>query len=305
MAHPGCDNAVMTELERFRDAIARHTPQDGTFDCPIPGLKLIRWSAPTLPMPVVYEPTACFVAQGRKRAALGANTFHYDPTSYLVASVGLPVVGTVITASAAHPYLSIQLDLNASTLADLALRHPRPVADDTAGIGLAVNRMTPALMDAATRLVSLLESPDDIAALGPLVMREILYRLLCGPGGSTIYAMTQADSRHSQIARAILWIRANYRDDCRIQDLAGVAGMSRSAFHAHFKAVTAMSPLEFRTQLRLQEARRLMVSEGLDAAHAGHTVGYDSPSQFSRDYARRFSAPPARDASLLRQSPGN
>ncbi|MFT4103873.1 MAG: AraC family transcriptional regulator [Burkholderiaceae bacterium] len=297
----------MTPIERFRDAIGRHTPQDGTFDCPIPGVKLIRWSAPTMPMPVIYEPTVCFVAQGRKRATLGGNVLHYDPTSYLVASVGLPVVGTVIEASATKPYLSVQLDLDPAELGALALQHPRPGGRNTAltgPTGLTVHTMTAGLLDAATRLVALLDTPQDIAALGPLALREIFYRLLTGPGGEVIRAMTQTDSRHHQVARAILWIRANFQDACRIEDLARVAGMSRSAFHEHFKAVTAMSPLAFRNQLRMQEARRLMVSDGLDAANAGHTVGYDSPSQFSRDYARLFGNPPARDASLLRLASG-
>jgi AraC-like DNA-binding protein len=289
----------MRQLLLFRDAIARHALEDGTFACAIPGLKLIRCSAPTMPMPVVYEPTACFVAQGRKRATLGASVFHYDPSSYLVASVGLPVMGTVIEASEAHPYMSIQLDLDAAELAELALKYPQPPQNVTAA-GLTLNQMNAGLLDAATRLVALLDTPDDIAALAPLAVREILYRLLSGPSGGAIYAITQADSRQSQIARAIVWIRSHFRDGWRIEDLAGIAGMSRSAFHEHFKAMTAMSPLEFRTQLRMQEARRLMVSDGLDAANAGYHVGYDSPSQFSRDYSRLFGAPPARDASRLR-----
>ncbi|SDG90845.1 transcriptional regulator, AraC family [Duganella sp. OV458] len=250
-------------------------------------------------MPVVYEPTACFVAQGRKRATLGASVFHYDPSSYLVASVGLPVMGTVIEASVTHPYMSIQLDLDAADLGELALNYPQP-AESVPAAGLTLNQMTPGLLDAATRLVGLLDTPDDIAALAPLAVREILYRLLTGPNGGAIYALTQADSRQSQIARAILWIRAHFKDGWRIDDLAGIAGMSRSAFHEHFKAMTAMSPLEFRTQLRMQEARRLMVSDGLDAANAGYHVGYDSPSQFSRDYSRLFGASPAKDASRLR-----
>lgn len=290
----------MTQLERFRDAIDRHTQQDGMFDCPIPGVKLIRWSEPTMPMPVIYEPTVCFVAQGRKRATLGSTVFHYDPTTYLVASVGLPVVGTVIEASESQPYLSVQLDLDPTELGELALRYPRSAPDTGVSVGLTLNEMTSGLLDTATRLVTLLDTPEDIEALGPLAIREILYRLLTGPGGGHIHAMTQSDSRHGQIARAILWIRGNFKGACRIEDLVRVAGMSRSAFHEHFKAVTAMSPLAFRTQLRMQEARRLMVTDGLDAANAGYRVGYDSPSQFSRDYSKLFGRPPAKDASSLR-----
>lgn len=291
---------MMTTLEQFREAIVRHAPEDGTFACAIPGIKLIRCSAPTLPMPVIYEPTVCFVAQGRKRATLGASVLHYDPSSYLVASVGLPVMGTVIEASAINPYLSVQLDLDPAQLGELALSYPRPAGERVVPAGLTLDSMTPALLDAATRLVTLLDTPRDVEALAPLALREILYRLLTGPNGGVIHAMTRSDSRHGQIARAILWIRAHFKDVCRSEELARIAGMSRSAFHEHFKAITAMSPLEFRTQLRMQEARRLMVSDGLDAANAGYSVGYDSPSQFSRDYVRLFGNPPAKDAHRLR-----
>lgn len=292
----------MTQIEQFRDAIERHLPQDGTFECLIPGMKLIRCSAPTMPMPVIYEPTVCFVAQGRKQAQLGSRILHYDPSSYLVASVSLPVVGTVTDASEAHPYLSVQLDLNTVELGELVMRYPRMTERRSGIIGLTINEMTSGLLDAATRLVTLLDTPEDIDALGLLAIREILYRLMTDQNGQIIYAMAQSDSRHSQVARAIMWIRANFQKACRIEDLANMAGMGRSAFYEHFKAVTAMSPLEFRNQLRMQEARRLMVSDGMDAANAGYTVGYDSPSQFSRDYSRLFGRPPANDARLLRLS---
>lgn len=291
----------MPPLTRFRDAIARHAPHDGTFPTALPGVTLIRCATPTLPMPVIYEPTVCFVAQGRKRATLGARNFHYDPASYLVASVGVPVMGAVIEATAAQPYLSLQLDLDAATLAELALQHPRPRQPDSAVAGLALETMTPGLLDAATRLVSLLDTPADAAALAPLAVREILYRLLAGPKGDALHALTRANSRQAQIARAIAWLRLNFRRACAIGDIAEAAGMSRSTLHEHFKSVTDMSPLAFRTRLRMQEARRLMVADGLDAASAGYAVGYDSPSQFSRDYARLFGAPPARDAQRLRK----
>jgi AraC-like DNA-binding protein len=166
--------------------------------------------------------------------------------------------------------------------------------------GLSLGRSTPALLDAAARLVGLLDTPADIAALAPLARREIFYRLLTGPDGAIVRHMAQSDSRLNQIARAIVWIRAHFREMCRIEDAADVAGMSRSTFHSHFKAVTTMSPIAFRTQLRMQEARRLMVGDAMDAASAGFCVGYGSPSQFSRDYLRMFGQPPARDAIRLR-----
>jgi len=254
-----------------------------------------------MPMPVVYEPTLCLVAQGRKQAMLGTTAYVYDAANYLIASVDLPVMGSVIEASASTPYLCLVLDLDMVELSDLALRHPLPEEKRSAlPSGIALNETTPELLDASVRLASLLDRPDDIEALAPLVIREILYRLLTGTGNSILRQMAQADSRLNQIAKAIAWLRSHYKETCRIDDIADIAGMSRSAFHAHFKAVTSMSPLEFRSQLRLQEARRLMVSEAIDAASAGYRVGYESPSQFSRDYARMFGMPPAKDAGRLR-----
>jgi AraC-like DNA-binding protein len=293
----------MTKLQLLTDIIARHAPHDGTFKDLLPGVNLIRSSTPTMPMPVIYEPTVCFVAQGRKRATLGTTAYNYDPARYLVASVGLPVMGSVIEATDAEPYLSLQLDLDLPELGELAIRHlPPPGERVTFPMGLTLNQTTPALLDAVIRLAGLLDEPRDIEALAPLTTREILYRLLTGPGGSVIRHMAHTDSRLSQIARAIVWIRTHYREACRIEDAAEVAGMSRSTFHEHFRSVTSMSPIEFRTQLRMQEARQLMVSNLMDAASAGFHVGYDSPSQFSRDYSRFFGSPPAKHARLLRIS---
>jgi AraC-like DNA-binding protein len=295
----------MQDLSIFARAIARHAPQDGTFGTAIPGVKLIRSSTPTMPMPVIYEPTICFVAQGRKRAMLGATAYDYDPARYLIASVGLPIMGSVTQASAAEPYLCLQLDLDMSVLGELAIQHPpapdAPVAMPT---GIALHETTPALLDAAIRLTSLLDTPADVEALAPLTIREIVYRLLTGASGHVIRHMAQSDSRLNQIARAIVWIRAHFAEPCRIEQAAEVAGMSRSTFHQHFRSVTRLTPIEFRTQLRVQEARRLMVADAMDAASAGFTVGYESPSHFSRDYTRLFGAPPARDANRLRAMAG-
>lgn len=291
----------MTQLEILTEIIGRHAPSDGTHLCPLPRVKLLRSSVPTMPMPVIYEPTLCLVAQGRKQAMLGATAYIYDPAKYLIASVGLPVMGSVIEASADRPYLCLQLDLDMAELGELAIRYPA-THHEAGGFpaGLTLNETTPALLDAAVRLAGLLDTPADIEALGPLTIREILYRLLTGHGGGIIRHMAQADSRLNHVARAIVWIRTHFRETCRIEQAAEIAGMSRSTFHAHFKAITSMSPLEFRTQLRMQEARRLMVSDAMDAASAGFNVGYESPSQFSRDYARIFGMPPARHASRLR-----
>ncbi|MDA8445661.1 AraC family transcriptional regulator [Paracidovorax valerianellae] len=291
----------MTSLLRLAELLRRHATTDGIHATAIPGVGLIRTSAPTLPMPAVYQPTLCLVAQGRKRAVLGSTSYVYDPAQYLVASVELPVMGSVIEASVERPYLCLVLDLDMACLSELALRHPVPAADGAAPpLGLALSQTTPQLLDAAVRLAALLDTPEDIAELAPMVQREIFYRLLTEPGNRLIRHLAQASSHLNQIARAIAWIRARYTEAWNIDDVAAVAGMSRSSFHAHFKAVTSMSPLEFRTQLRLQEARRRMVAESLDAASAGFEVGYESPSQFSRDYGRAFGMPPAKDAQRLR-----
>lgn len=289
----------MQHLAALTDIIARHTPGDGGHAGPLPGVTLWRAAAPTMPMPVVYGPTICLIIQGRKRVVLGSTAFLYDPSMYLMASVDLPVMGTVIEASPQRPYLCLQLDLDMAMLGELILGDAAGPAEAPA-MGMWLGQTTPALLDAAMRLAGLLDTPRDIATLAPLTIREILYRLLIGPSGPILRQMAQANSRLSQIARAILWIRAHFRESCPVEGAAEVAGMSRSTFHAHFRAVTAMSPLEFRTQLRMQEAQRLMVSEALDAANAGFQVGYGSPSQFSRDYARLFGMPPARHAGQLR-----
>lgn len=292
----------MSSLKKLIDIVSRHVPGDGIHDSPIPGVDLIRSSTPTMPMPVVYEPTLCLIAQGRKRVMLGTTAYVYDPARYLIASVDLPVMGSVIEASESTPYLCLALDLDMTVLSDLALRHSLPDESDSApDPGMALNDTTPELLDAMVRLISLLDSPADIEALAPLVTREILYRLLVDPRNSIVRQLARADSRLSQIAKAISWLREHYGEACRIEDIADLAGMSRSTFHAHFKSVTSMSPLEFRSQLRLQEARRLMVAEAMDAAGAGFRVGYESPSQFSRDYVRMFGAPPAKDAGRLRK----
>jgi AraC-like DNA-binding protein len=291
----------MTTLDTLGDIIARHAPGDGTHATAVPGMKLIRASTPTMPMPVVYDPTLCIVAQGRKRAVLDRTAYVYEPARYLLASVHLPIMGSVIEAMPDRPYLSLQLDLDVTALGELAVRYPPASAEaPTSASGLALNKTTPALLETAVRLAGLMDTPEDIAALAPLMLRELLYRLLTGPGGDLVRHMAQADSRLNQIARSIIWIRQNFRDACRIEQAAEVARMSRSTFHLHFKAITGMSPIAFRTQLRLQEAQRLMVGEAMDAAGAGFVVGYESPSQFSRDYARIFGLPPARDAARLR-----
>ncbi|KYF72723.1 AraC family transcriptional regulator [Sorangium cellulosum] len=291
-------------LEELSALIVRHTAADGMHACELPRVTLIRSSRPTLPMPALYTPSLCLVTQGRKQAVLGGRLYDYDAARYLVVSVDLPVVGSVIEASMAAPYLCLQLHLDMGMLGELVLeRFPVDrAAPPPAGLG--IHEVTPALVDACARLVALLDTPEDIAALGPLIEREILYRLVTGPAAEMMRHIARSGGGLARVSRVISWIKAHYAEPFTIEALAAHAGMSESSLHAHFKSATMMSPLQYRAQLRLQEARRLMVAEGVEAAQAGFRVGYDSPSQFSREYRRLFGAPPAMDASRLRASGG-
>ena len=294
----------MSTIDHLSVLLERHTPRDGMHACALPGVTLIRSSAPTMPMPSIYTPSVCLVTQGRKRAALGDRTFVYGMGDYLVAAVDLPIVGTVIEASAEAPYLCLQIDLDVAVLGELAIAHPQPGPVAQPGPGLMINNVSDALAGACGRLLSLLDDPGDIAALAPLAIREILYRLLTGPAADMMRHIALADGSLVRVSRAIGWIKDHYDQPLSIETLAAEAAMSSSALHAHFKAVTTMSPLQYRAQLRLQEARRLMVAEGAEAAQAGFRVGYESPSQFSREYRRCFGTAPAADAGKLRASSG-
>jgi AraC-like DNA-binding protein len=293
----------MEQIRELADLVGRHAPQDGMHKSPLPRLTLIRSSTSTHPQPAVYDPALVIVAQGRKRVLLGEQSFAYDPASFLLVSVDLPVVGCIIEANPEEPYLCLKLDLNRPVLTELLLEHGGSVPPPGPAAGMAVSRTTPALLDSVVRLLRLLDTPADMAALAPLAEREILYRLLTGEQGHLVRHIACAESRLSQVGRAIAWIKANYRGRFSIDAVAAEAGMSSSSLHEHFRAVTTMSPLQYQKQLRLQEARRLMLAEALDAATAGFRVGYESPSQFSREYRRLFGAPPASDIAELRASP--
>lgn len=285
--------------------IDRHATTDGVHPTPIPGVWLIRASHPTEPLHVLHVPAVCIVASGRKQVTLADLSYDYDAAKYLVVSVDLPIGGQVTEASADAPYLCVRIDLDPAMLAALVVEQgdAAPVGDDS-GHGLFVSNTTPALIDAAVRLVSLLDTPRDIGYLAPLAQREILYRLLMGEQGGAIRNIAAGESRLQQVNRAISWIKLHFAKPFSIDAVAAEARMSPSALHLHFKTVTAMSPLQFQKQLRLQEARRLMVGRALDAASAAYEVGYESASQFTREYRRLFGAPPARDVARLKASPG-
>jgi AraC-like DNA-binding protein len=248
------------------------------------------------------EPTFGLVAQGAKRVVLGNQVFDYAAGQYLIFSVDLPLTGYVVQASTSEPFLGFGLKLKPEAVAALLLETGVPRKAKTEPPGIAVSDLTDDLVDPVVRLLRLLDRPEDIPVLAPAIEREILWRLINGEQGAMVRQLGLADSRMTQIGRAIRWIRDHYAETVRIEELAGIAGMSLTSFHRHFLGVTSLSPLQFQKQIRLQEARSRLLSSSQDVAEVGFAVGYDSASQFSREYRRQFGAPPSQDGERLRRS---
>jgi AraC-like DNA-binding protein len=244
------------------------------------------------------EPMLVVMARGGKRLLLGDRVYEYRAGEYLIVTTGVPVSGHFFDT----PALGVALTLRQASIAPLLLSAAPPARPPVARSALATGPAGAALLDAVTRLVRLLDDPRDIDVLAPLYEREILWRLLTGPDGGSVRQIALADSTLAHVNRAIGWLRANFAEPMRVDDLARLAGLSASAFHRHFRDVTAMSPLQFQKRLRLQEARSLLLARPDDVAGVGHLVGYDSPSQFSREYRRLFGRPPGQDAARLRAS---
>jgi AraC-like DNA-binding protein len=287
---------MQEQLSQLCSLARRHVDGRRT-STPIPRVAIHQARGATRPMPGVFEPMLCVVLQGAKEVMIGERRLRYDPASYFIASLELPASGRVVEASPERPYIALSLALDREGLA--ALLPEVPVMADDPGTAFAVSPVTPQLLDPWLRFLALLDAPRDIPVLAPLLEREILYRLLQGPHGGVLRQIARADSRLCQVRNALAWIRIHYDQPLRIDALARMAGMSVASFHRHFKAATAMSPLRYQKSLRLQHARRLLIANE-DAARAGYAVGYESASQFSREYARLFGAPPARDAVRLR-----
>lgn len=283
--------------------IARWTEGVNRFESIIPGLVLHRWESPNEPTSYMMSPSICMIAQGRKRVILGEETYIYDTDSLLVTSVDLPLVGQILEASPVKPYLGLTLKLDLREIAQLMVDRRLPATSSTADArGIAVSQVAQPLKEAVCRLVKLLDEPDDVPVLAPLIQREIFYRLLVGEQGPRLKQMVSGDSRGFQVSRAIEWLKDNFDKPVRVEDLANQAGMSSSTLHNHFRTLTSMSPMQFQKRLRLNEARRLMLTEHADAATAAYQVGYESPSQFSREYSRLFGLSPMRDIKNLKQT---
>jgi AraC-like DNA-binding protein len=267
----------------------------------IPGLTLVRRTAPTAPCSMTYEPSVTVIAQGRKRVDLGRNTFIYDASRFLLTSVDLPVVSRVVEASEEAPCLALSLKLEMPVVRELLSREEIQVAEATSGSpGMATGETTVEFLSACCRLVDLLDRPRDIPFLSGLIQREIIYRVLRSAEGARLRAIATLGEQSQRTAKAIAWIRANYAKKVRVEDLAEIAGMGVSTLHHHFRVLTAMSPLQYQKQLRLQAARGRMLMDGLDAASAAFEVGYESASQFNREYNRFFGQPPMRNIRTLR-----
>ncbi|WP_371786091.1 AraC family transcriptional regulator [Streptosporangium subroseum] len=290
------------DLDELRTLLARHARSDMT--TAIDGVLISKVEQSTPPSPSMSGTVMALIAQGAKRIALGDRVYEYRAGQYLVASVDMPITGHFTEASPELPAMGFGLLLHPATVAELLQAAPGdlPPAGGGAPSGMAVSDAPDALVDAVIRLLRLLDQPRDLAVLAPLIKREILWRIITGEQGAVIRQLGLADSSLTHIARAVRWIRDHYTQSFRVEDVAQLSGMSVSAFYRNFQAVTAMSPVQFQKQIRLQEARLLLATHPNDVTGVGYRVGYDSPSQFSREYRRQFGAPPSQDAARLRGS---
>jgi AraC-like DNA-binding protein len=293
---------MQSNRDELVERMARAIPEDGILEV-FPGLFLARLSQSTEMVHSVFKPAFCVIAQGSKQVLLGEEAFRYDPGHYLISTVDLPIISQVVEASVGRPYLSFRLTLDASLVASVMMESGIEIKKGDASVkAMDVSSIDADMLDAVVRLARLLDTPDELQVLAPLIIREIVYRLLRGKQGARLSHLLASGGDTRRISKAIGHLREHFEEPLRIDDIARELGMSVSGFHHHFNSVTMMSPLQFQKQIRLQEARRLMLGEDLDAASAGFRVGYEDPSYFSRMYKRLFGAPPQRDIAKLRSN---
>lgn len=291
--------------QKLAKLIDRWTGNANQYDTPISGLRFSRWTTPTPPTSYTHNPSICLIAQGRKRVLLGEESFIYDANHFLISSVDLPIIANIIEASEEQPYLGLIMELDLTEISQLIVDSELAFTQSKeAQIGIAVGELSESLLDAFVRLAELLDEGQNIKILAPIIKREIFYRLLMSEQGTRLHQIVTAGSHSHQIAKAIDWLKNNFVKPLSVGDLASFTGMSKSSFYTHFRSMTSMTPLQFQKKLRLSEARRLMLTENLDAMAATFKVGYESPSQFSREYSRLFGAPPSKDIKSLRENLG-
>ncbi len=287
------------ELARL---LSRHAPQDGVCPTPIPRVSAIRLAAPGDELiRALHPPSVCIIAQGAKRVMLRDQVYTYDASRFLVFSTDLPVSAQVVHARFDTPYLCFRLDFDPTEVSELVMQLGNAgVRRAATSRGLFLNDVSEDMLDAAIRIMRLLDSPEDAAMLAPLVVRELVYRLLRSEQGERLAQVARPDSHAARVMRAVAWLKANIAEPLKVEALAGECSMSASSLHHHTRALTSMTPLQYQKQLRLQEARRLLLSERMEVSRAGFSVGYESASQFSREYRRLFGVPPSKDVSRLR-----
>jgi AraC-like DNA-binding protein len=297
------DEPLAQSLRRLAALLAAHAPYDGLFHLRVPGLHVVRRSRPTRALErATVPPTLCIVAQGAKTVMLGHEVYPYDASCLVAYAVDLPIAGQVIRASHREPFLVLVIELDPYKIAELTLKvYPHGVPSPQSSRGVIVGQTTAAIVDAAARLVESMAQPAQAELLAPLAVDEILIRLLLSPIGPRVAQIGQHESSVQRVAKAVSWVREHFAQPITLEGLADLVHMSVSSFHQHFKAVTTMTPLQYQKVLRLQEARRLMLSRMLDAGSAARQVGYLSASQFSREYTRLFGNAPTRDVATLRQ----
>ncbi|BDR16545.1 AraC family transcriptional regulator [Vibrio sp. STUT-A11] len=285
------------------EKIQKWTGDATQVDTEIPGLRLSRWTTPTPPTSYTHNPSICLIAQGKKRVLLGEDSYIYDANHFLISSVNLPITANILEASEEAPYLGIIMELDLQEISQLIVDSELSLnSGKEAQKGIAVGELSNSLQDAFIRLMTLLDEPDNIKILAPVIKREIFYRLLMTEQGVRLNQIVTTGSHSHQIAKAIDWLKNNFVKPLSVGDLAAYSGMSKSAFYTHFRSMTSMTPLQFQKKLRLSEARRLMLTENLDAMATTFKVGYESPSQFSREYSRLFGAPPSKDIKALKEA---
>ena len=300
-------NAAMTSvsLHELRALIRKHAWPEAEPPRRVSNLILGAHSGPTPPCQIVVEPVFALVAQGAKRIEVGRQTFDYHAGQFLVVSVDLPANAWVVKGSAGRPYLGCGLALRPEAIAGLLLDSGGQRVLGIERAGIAVSDLSADLVDPVVRLLRLMDRPSDVPILGPALEREILWRLINGPQGAIVRQIGLADSRMSQIGRSIRWLRSHFAEAVRIETLAEVAGMSVTSLHRHFRMVTSLSPIQYQKQLRLQAARARLMATRENVSTVGFAVGYESPSQFSREYRRMFGRPPGQDGLELRTTQSN
>lgn len=298
-----------TQLQPYQkamaDVIAKRVSGNTDWETPIENLLFFRREEPTEPDYCLIEPSLVLVVQGTKQMLIGGEAFPYNTSNFLITSLDLPASSQVLEASAEQPCLGLVMKLDVRVLADLIAQGVLPhTRERPAGVSVGLGTMTPGIMGPLKRLLDLLDEPESITVLAPLIQREIHYRLLLSDQAGLLRQIASVDSQSHRIAKAIDWLKVNYSSSLRIDDLAAMVQMSTPTFHHHFRQLTSVSPLQYQKRLRLSEAKRLMLNEHLDASTAAFQVGYESPSQFSREYSRLYGIPPKRDIEQLRQQAG-